>query len=156
MKLRTDIFDLWIFHRNRETPEYLLFHTSREKADTWFHGGQFWQIPGGFTEGDEEITDAVIRVMGGLKLEPAACWAAECTYTYYNPRRKNIEIVPVFAAEIPASAEVEYTWEHDKAGWFTAAECLERLYFRGLKDGLTWTREYITEGSESPDSLRIF
>lgn len=42
MKLRTDIFDLWVFRRDPDAVRYLLFHTSQEKADTWFNGGRFW------------------------------------------------------------------------------------------------------------------
>ncbi|MCK4682182.1 NUDIX domain-containing protein, partial [Candidatus Bipolaricaulota bacterium] len=63
MKLRTNAFDLWVFHRQDRSPEYLLYHTSQEKADKWFHGGRFWQIPGGFVQEEEELTDAFVRVM---------------------------------------------------------------------------------------------
>jgi hypothetical protein len=42
VKLRTDIFDLWVFRRDPDAVRYLLFHTSQEKADTWFNGGRFW------------------------------------------------------------------------------------------------------------------
>ena len=101
MKLRTNAFDLWVFHRQGSSPEYLLYHTSQEKADKWFHGGRFWQIPGGFVQENEELTDAFVRVMAESDLKPLVVWAAEHTYTYYNPRRKNIEIVPPSSRQRP-------------------------------------------------------
>ena len=155
MKLRTNAFDLWVFHRQDRSPEYLLYHTSQEKADKWFHGGRFWQIPGGFVQEEEELTDAFVRVMAESGLKPLVVWVAEHTYTYYNPRRKNIEIVPVFAAEVAGPKDVPISWEHSESGWFTAAECAKRLFFRGLIDGLESTRKYISEVADAPNNLQI-
>lgn len=102
MKLRTNIFDLWAFHRQKGIPDYILFHTSKEKADRWFHEGCFWQIPGGFTEGDEDISNAISRVMDEIKLKPLACWAAEHVYTYYNPLKQTVFIILIGEASIVA------------------------------------------------------
>ena len=93
--------------------------------------------------------------MSQAELKPVAVWAAEHTYTYYNSRRKNIEIVPVFAAQVPGPRDIKLTKEHSEFGWYAAEDCLDRIYFRGLKDGLKWTRKYISEASASPDALRI-
>jgi hypothetical protein len=46
MDLRTDAIDLWVFSKDADTSRYLLLQTSQEKADRWFGGGRFWQIPG--------------------------------------------------------------------------------------------------------------
>ena len=149
MKLRTNLFDLWVFHREGPEPKYLLFHTSQEKADKWFSGGRFWQIPGEFTLDGENVVDAIKRCLKDLHLTYKHIWAAEHTYIIYNSRRKNIEIIPVFAAEVEKTDKVPLSWEHSEWGWFTAEEVLKRINFRGLKDGLRCTREYISE-NEAP------
>jgi hypothetical protein len=155
MRLRTNIYDLWTFHRQNGSPRYLLYRTSQAKADKWFFGARFWQIPGGFVSDGDDVIDAMLRDMTAINLTPIGIWAVEHTYTYYNTRRKNIEIVPVFAAEVPAPCTVELSWEHSECGWFTAAECLDRIRFRGLRDGLARTREYISESSEDADLLKL-
>jgi hypothetical protein len=126
MKLNTNTFDLWVYHKKDGIPKYLLLHTSQEKADKWFSGGRFWQI-----------------------------WAAEHTYIIYNPRRECLETIPVFAAEVEGPQDFPLTWEHSEYGWFTPEECYERIHFRGLKEGLQWTRKYISEPSEPAKELRI-
>ena len=35
MKLGTNGFDIWVFHKQKAEPEYLLLHISQEKADKW-------------------------------------------------------------------------------------------------------------------------
>jgi hypothetical protein len=97
----------------------------------------------------------MLREMASIDLTPIGIWAAEHTYTYYNARRKNIEIVPVFAAEVPEPGSVELSWEHSECGWFTAVECLDRIRFRGLRDGLEWTRRHISESREDADLLKL-
>jgi hypothetical protein len=151
MNLRTNLFDLWVFHKELFEPQYLIFHTSQEKADKWFNGGRFWQIPGAFTDEGEEVVNAIKRCLGELHLVSEHIWAAEHAYISYNSRRKNIEIIPVFAAEVHKTDDVPLSWEHSEWGWYTAEEVLKRIKFRGLKDGLRWTREYI---SENPTPLR--
>jgi DNA/RNA-binding domain of Phe-tRNA-synthetase-like protein len=36
-------------------------------------------------------------------------------------------------------------WEHSEHGWLTADECYARFSFRGLREGLDWTRREISE-----------
>ena len=145
MKLRTNVFDLWVFRRDPDEPRYLVFLTSQAKADKWFSGGRFWQIPGGFFEEDEAVVDALRRVLAQLAISPKSLWAVEHTYTYYNRRRQNLEIIPVFAAEVESADEVLLTWEHSEYRWATASECTQLMEFRGLLEGLEWTRRYVTE-----------
>src|SRR5512135_880284 len=152
MQLRTNAFDLWVFRRDRDQPRYLIFHTSQEKADKWFSGGRFWQIPAGFFKPDEDVCGAIQRILAAMSLAPRSLWVIEHTYTYYNRRRADLEITPVFAAEVEGGNEVLLTWEHSEYRWATASECAEVLGFRGLLEGLEWTRKYVSE-QVSPDPV---
>jgi NUDIX domain-containing protein len=156
MRLRVNTFDLWIFHRRDGDPRYLLFRASQEKADEWFHGHRFWQTaPGGMVGDGERIEDAFARILGGLGLTPKGVWAAEHTYTIWNRKRANLEMIPVFAAEVVEPKEVPLDAGVSESGWFTAVECEERLFFQGLKDGLARVREYVSETAEPGGSLRM-
>jgi len=152
MELRTNVFDLWVFRRDPDVPRYLILHTSQEKADKWFGGGRFWQIPGGFFEENEDVVVALRRILADFGVVPKSLWVIEHTYTYYNRRRNNLEIISVFAAEVQGASDVPLTWEHSEYRWATESECAEVLLFRGLLEGLAWTRKYVT-GQSSPSPV---
>ncbi len=64
-------------------------------------------------------------------------------------------VVSVFAAEVTDTPEVPLTWEHSECGWYTTDECHERLKFRWLREGLEWTREFVTEPAEPSVVFRL-
>ena len=145
MDLRTNVVDLWVFHKRDNEPKYLLLQTSQEKADKWFHGARFWQIPGGFLEEGDELAHAMQEWLAEYRIEPKGIWAAEYVSSYYNIRRKNLELIPAFAAVVEEPVDVTLSWHHSEYGWFTADECKERLHFRGLLEGLDSVRQYVSE-----------
>jgi len=155
MKLRTNAFDLWVFQRDPNAVRYLLLYTSQEKADKWFNGGRFWQIPGGVFGEDEPVVEALSRVLRTYQLMPRALWAVEHVSTIYNRRHQALELIPVFAAEVGDVAAIPLTWEHAEYRWLTAEECRDRLTFRGLVEGLEWTRAYITEPAAPRAEFRL-
>jgi hypothetical protein len=101
MKILTNAFDMWIFTRAGAEPRYLLLHTSQEKADRFFGGGRFWQIPGAFLGEDEQVPDVLDRPLDELGLRASAVWAIEHVYPIFNRRFNDMQLIPVFAAEVP-------------------------------------------------------
>jgi NUDIX domain len=157
MELQHNVFDVWVFRRTPSGEiEYLVLHTSQEKADRWFNGGRFWQIPSNMTEGSEQIIPAIARLLRHFGLEPRAVWAAEHVYTIYNRRFDCMQIIAVYAAEARAD-HVELTpAEHDEYRWCTFDQALDLVTYRGLKDGLRSTREYITgRAADPPRELQL-
>ena len=155
MQLEPNVFDVWTFRRRGRETDYLLLHTSQLKADRWFNGGRFWQIPSHFVGGDEKMADAVARVLGQLGLAPAEIWAAEYAYTIYNRRFEAVQIINVFAAAVEADEVTLDPAEHDEYRWCGFDEALRLVTYRGLKDGLASTREYITGRESPPRELRL-
>jgi hypothetical protein len=155
MELRTDVLDLWAFRRGAEGVRYLLLQTSQEKADRWFGGGRFWQIPGAFLGNGESVLTAAHRCLAELGQSANAIWAVEHVYPIYNRRTGSLMLIPVFAAEIENPKELRLSWEHTEADWCTADECKRRLSFRGLLEGLDWTRRYITENAAPRAEFRL-
>lgn len=155
VQFRTNAFDIWTFRRDPDAIRYLLLHTSQEKADRWFNGGRFWQIPCELIAENEALVEASRRCLAGFKISAQSVWAVEHTYTIYNRRREDIELILVLAAEVQHADNVTLTWEHSEYRWATAAECDEMLSFRGLLDGLQWTRRYITESPRPYPELKL-
>ena len=156
MQLNPAIYDLWVFRRCPDGVEYLVLRTSQAKADRHFNGGRFWQIPSGFFRDGESVPAAVDRELAHYELTARAVWAAEHTYTIYNRRFHEIQIISVFAVETDGTAPVRLNpEEHSEHEWLPYEAALARVHFRGLKDGLRSTHDYIVGVDVPAPELRL-
>ena len=155
MHLRTDGFDVWVYRKDKDAVRYLLLHTSQEKADRWFNGGRFWQVPAEFTKEGETLQAAARRCLSEIGVGARSLWAVEHTYTIFNRRYQDIQLILVLAAEVEDSSNIRLTWEHSEYRWCTAPECEALLGFRGLLEGLHWTRKYVSEATHPLPELRL-
>lgn len=157
MRLNAAVYDLWVFRRAAPGAEFLLLHTSAEKVDRYFNGGRFWQIPSGVFDGDEAVPAAVDRELAPYGLSARAVWAAEHSYTIYNRRFHEIQIISVFAVEVASDTDAVQLnpAEHSAYAWVSYATALERVHYRGLKDGLRSVNEYITGTGRPAPELRL-
>lgn len=144
MKLAANVFDVWVFSRTADGTQFLLLYTSFDKANRFFNGGRFWQIPSGVVMDGETITQAIRRVLARYGLVPSTIWAGEHAYVIYNRRFEEMQVIGVYAAEVEnAPVQLEPT-EHSEFAWLPVEVCLERVHYRGLKEGLRSVDEYIT------------
>lgn len=149
MRLDANVFDVWAFKRTHAGPRFLLLYTSVEKAERYFNGGRFWQIPSGVVKEEEAVTEAVIRELRQYGLTPRAIWAGEHAYIIYNRRFAEMQIIAVYCAEVTDAPVHLDSSEHSNHEWRSVEDCLERVHYRGLKDGLMSVHEYVT-GVDSP------
>lgn len=149
MDLAANVFDVWAFRRSAAGLRFLLMYTSVEKAERYFNGGRFWQIPSDTVNDGESITDAIARVLGRYGLWPSRVWAGEHAYIIYNRRFDEMQLIGVYAAEVEDAPVILDPAEHSEHGWFSYEACLERVHYRGLKDGIRSVHEYVT-GCENP------
>ena len=155
MRYRTDAFDVWVYRKDEDAVRYLLLRTSQEKADRWFNGGRFWQIPSDFSAEDETLQVASQRCLAEFGITARSLWAVEHTYTIFNRRYQEIQLILVLAAEVEDNAQVRLSWAHSEYRWCTATECEGLLGFRGLIEGLHWTRRFVTEARTLLPELRL-
>lgn len=155
MELDVNVFDVWTFRRRAVGVEYLVLHTSQAKADRWFNGGRFWQIPSHFLGAAERVPDAVQRLLGEFGIVTAGIWAAEHTYTIYNRRFDKLQLITVFAAEAAAGEVRLDPAEHAEFRWCSYDEASRLVAFRGLKDGLASVREFVTERASRMPELQL-
>ena len=157
MHLNAAVYDLWVFRRTPTGVLYLLLRTAQEKADLHFSGGRFWQIPSGVFADSESVTAAFDRELARYGLPARGIWAAEHAYTIYNRRFHEVQIITVFAVETDSAANVVTldASEHSEYQWLPYEAALERVHYRGLKDGLRSVAEYVTATEEPARQLRL-
>jgi len=155
MKFNSNVFDLWVFGQDEDIIKYLLLYSSQEKADTWFGGVRFWQILSDFFQEDEGIIDGASRLLSKYNFNLLSLWAVEHSYIFYNRRYKEIQLCTIFAAEVKIPDKIQLSLGHSDYAWFSADECLERIRYRGLKEGLEWLHRHITETTEPLKELKL-
>jgi len=156
MNLAANIFDVWVFQRRPGGIVFLLLHTSVEKATRYFNGGRFWQIPSDAVNDGESITDAICRVLGRHGLRPNCIWAGEHAYLIYNRRFAEMQAIGVYAAEVDNGDVRLDPSAHSEYAWLPFETCLERVHYRGLKDGLRSVHEYITGVTDPARELCLY
>ena len=156
MNLAANIFDVWVFQRRPDGVVFLLLHTSVEKATRYFNGGRFWQIPSDAVNDGESITDAICRVLGRHGLRPKCIWAGEHAYLIYNRRFAEMQAIGVYAAEVDSGDVRIEPSEHSEYEWLPFETCLERVHYRGLKDGLRSVHAYITGVADPARELCLY
>ena len=153
MHLNHRVFDVWAFRRRSTSVEYLLLQTSELKAERYFNGGRFWQIPSGVFRDGETVSAALDRALSAYALHAHSIWAAEHAYTIYNRRFHEIQIISVYAAELAGGDPQLNPEEHSLFDWFPYEAALAAVHYRGLKDGLRSVHEYVTGPSEPAPEL---
>lgn len=157
MNLNPAVYDFWVFRRRGVGAEFLLLHTTPEKAERHFNGGRFWQIPSGCFAAGESVLAAVDRELAAYGLRARAVWAAEHVYTIYNRRFDEMQIISVFAVEVDGESDAVTLdpAEHAEHAWLDHEAALARVHYRGLKDGVRSVNEYITGVAEPALELRL-
>ena len=156
MRLAPNVFDVWAFQRPGADARFLLLYASEEKARRYFGGGRFWQIPSGVVEDGEAVTAAIAGKLTQFGLTAKTIWAGEHAYIIYNRRFEEMQVIGVYAAEVADAAVRLDPGEHSEYAWLSYEASLDRVHYRGLKDGLRSVQEYVTGPASPASELRLF
>jgi hypothetical protein len=167
MNVLANVAEIWAFSQTANGPRYLILESSQEKADAFFGGNRFWQIPGTSMRDGEPTTDMLRRGCAEVGIEPRALWAVEHVSTIFNRRFDAIQIIPAFAAEVDGLPEPTMTVpagsslassiqvEYGRYKWADATQVERLLTFRTLREGFSQLRRYITECAEPRGEFRL-
>ena len=73
----------------------------------------------------------------------------------YNRRFAEMQIVGVYAAEVSDAPVHLDPLAHSQYVWLPHEACLDRVHYRGLKDGLRSIQEYVTGPANPARELRL-
>ncbi len=167
MKILANVAELWVFSRAGDGLRYLVLEASQEKADAFFGGHRFWQIPGTSMNDDEPAVDMLKRGLAEFGLEAGALWAVEHVSTIFNRRFDAIQVIPAFAAEVSGFPEPKPIMsegsslassiriEYGGYEWADAQRVEQLLTFRALLESFAQLRRYITECPNPRGEFRL-
>ena len=145
----SEIVEVCVFRRAKRKTEYLLL---RRTASDNLYGG-IWQIVTGTLNPNESSLDAARRELSEeTGVQPKRFWKVPFVDAFLDPKKDAIQLAPVFAAEVPASASVKLSDEHQDLQWLTYAAAKHRLVWPGQREALAIVQKYIV-GVESAGEL---
>jgi len=136
----SNIVEVCVFRFASNAPEYLLLRRSRDQSvypETWQY------ISGKIREG-ERASEAALREFSeesGLVAE--RLWVVPHCSTFYDVRRDEMNLCPMFAIQVPNQCDPVLSPEHSSFEWLPYETALERLVWPGQREGLLIVHEYL-------------
>lgn len=118
---------------------------------TGAYGGTWHNVYGGVEAGETAVQAALRELREETGLAAQALQQVEHLESFYFRHTDRVVLMPVFAAEIPADAEIRLNAEHDDWRWVPAGEHRRWFMWRSQRLAL----EALLEGLDGPAAERL-
>lgn len=145
----SQIIEVCPFRISGDRGEYLLLR--RAPDDPLYP--LMWQFVTGRVEEGEKAHQAALRELREeTGAERVRLWVVPAVNSFYEPRRDQINVVPLFAAQLDAGFEVRLSAEHSVFQWLPYTGAMRRLVWPGQRNCLDIVQQYIIggRGRETP------
>ena len=106
----------------------------------------FWQMPQGGVDEDEDLLTAAYRELKEeTNLTPSKMFIADHVSSFYEKHGDRINFVPVFGIEVD-SMDVTLSDEHCEYKWVELDEALSYLVWEGQKKGIKTVHDMVFSG----------
>ena len=140
MLIKSDLVEVHLFREKNQVIEFLLL----KRAEKELYPG-LWQMVSGKVEPGEKAYDAALREMKEeTGLYPLRFWVVPNVNLFYSPEDNTLNLLPVFAALVPADTPVILCEEHCEWGWFLPEESKNKLAWDGQKRSVDIIVNYFT------------
>jgi dATP pyrophosphohydrolase len=150
--VKCTIVELCVFKRTKKGPLFLLLkRSSDEKLYP-----DMWQIVTGKIKRAEKAMHAAFRE---LKEETGFVanrfWVAPIVGSFFDPFGDTVQMCPLFAAEVPSSAEPVLSKEHQQYEWASFERAQKLLVWPGHLSAVEIVRSYIVAEREAASLTEI-
>lgn len=144
--VRCTIVELCVFKRTESGPLFLAL--KRSLSESLYPG--MWQIITGKIRKAEKASTAALRELREeTGLLARRFWVAPVVDSFYSLPDDAVEMCPVFAVEVAASAEPIISNEHQKYEWVTFERTRTLLVWPGHHEAIRVVHDYIVSGTEA-------
>ena len=138
MKIAAEYIEVHIFRKLNEKTEFLIL----KRAETETYPGIWQPVTGAIIDGEKAYETALREIKEEINVEPVKFWVAPNVSSFYLPEKDCVSFVPVFAAEIPADAEVKISDEHSEYKWVAFEEAQKKFAWKEQRESLNVVNEY--------------
>lgn len=135
--------EVYLFRRRGARAEFLLIRRSAERSLP----GVWQPVTGGIEKRETAWRAAAREVHEETSLTPIRWWALERLTHYYEPARDQVNVVPLFAAEVAWTDPVHLSHEHDRYAFLGFAAASKRVLWGTQRDGLRAVRDEVLAGA---------
>jgi dihydroneopterin triphosphate diphosphatase len=146
------IVEVCVFRFVRSTAEYLILQRASEEELY----PDLWQIVTGEVNEDETAVEAALRELREeTGCAPVRMWSVPETTTFFDARRNEMNLCPVFCVQVPPDAHVQTSVEHRQYQWLSRSGAMRRLVWPSHRKVVQVVDEYIVNGQEAADCLAV-
>ncbi len=144
--------EVCIFRRDAGRALYLLLRRSeRERV----YPGIWQYVTGSVHQGEKSVDAALRELREETGLEPTGFWIVPYVNSFYDRNRDEVNMSPLFAAEVPAGDSPRLSTEHSELGWFDYDESSRMLVWPGQREGLRIVNQFVVGGEQAAKLTRI-
>jgi dATP pyrophosphohydrolase len=146
-KIASRKVEVHLFRRVRGAVEFLVLRRSSDRRRL----PGVWQPVTGKIRFRERALDAALReTFEETGLHPRRWWALESPVVYFDPDEDTIELLPLFAAEVPPRARVVLSREHDAYRFLSRRQAAKRFLWEAQRQALESCRREVLRGDARP------
>ncbi len=151
-RVDSTIVELCVFKRTDKGPLFLML--KRSSAERLYP--DIWQIVTGKMKRAEKAMDAALRELREeTGLVANRFWTAPIVGSFFDPLSDSVQMCPLFAVEVHASAEPLLSKEHQQFEWATLKRAVELLVWPGHVDAVQIVNSYIVAGGAAASLTEI-
>lgn len=152
MKVVSTLIEAHIFRKAGDDIEFLLI--KRADNDSLFPG--VWQmVTGSINENEKAFETAWREIQEETGLIPIKFWIAPNVNSFYNQLKDNINLIPVFAAQVESNCKVTLSNEHSDYKWVNKDEAKQMLIWKGQRNSVDEIHNYFTKEISSLNLIEI-
>ncbi len=142
MEIVSTLIEAHIFRKAGDDIEFLLI--KRADNDLLFPG--VWQmVTGSINENEKAFETAWREIQEETGLIPIKFWIAPNVNSFYNNIKNNINLIPVFAAQVEPNCKVTLSNEHSDYKWVNKDEAKQMLIWKGQRNSVDEIHNYFTK-----------
>ncbi len=144
--------EVCIFKFENDKPRYLLLRRAKEEKVY----PNIWQFVSGKVHVNEKASESALRELREeTGFEPKAFWVVPFVNSFYDPEHDDINMSPMFAAQVEAGCMPKLSHEHNEYEWCLFEDAIRRLLWHGQREGLSIVHQYIVKGEDAMKFTRI-
>lgn len=151
MKISVNLIEAHIIRRTKNSIEFLLLKRSGKVKYP-----NLWQMVTGSIEKGEKIHQTVMReIYEETDLIPEKLWIVPNVNSFYDKKKNEFNLIPVFAALIEKNKEIKISREHTEYKWVKKNEAKKLVAWDGQRKSIDMIYNFFIKREKENEFIEI-